>query len=212
MFLLSFGVLVWFYVIEMAYALAATLSGLCFVVVYYFIKLQHYNRLVYANGCQPAKKYPHKEPVFGLDLFFQAGKMFEDNRFLPVMFQRYKENGTTFETKTLGTPTICSCEPENMQSVFANNARIWSVSYRLSALMPYCGRGFLDTDGAEWEHSRSLLSPSFTKVNISNHTDFEHYVGLMIKHIPRDGSTVDLQDLLFRLVSSDNSGRFLLLH
>ena len=184
----------------MGYLLLASASALCFAIATYFIYLQRYKRLIYSNGCQPPRIYPHKEPIFGLDLFFQAGKMFEENRFLPVMFQRYKENGHTFETKTLGTPTICSCEPDNLQSVFATNAANWGVSYRLPALMDYCGRGFLTTDSAEWEHSRALLNPSFTRANISDHSDFEHYLSLMINRIPQDGSTVDLQTLLFSLV------------
>ena len=184
----------------MGYFIPVLSSALCLTIVYYFISLQRYKRLAYSNGCQPPRQYPHKEPVFGLDLFLQAGKMFEENRFLPVMFQRYKENGLTFETKTLGTPTICSCEPENLQSVFATNASNWGVSYRLPALMDYCGRGFLTTDGAEWEHSRALLNPSFAKANISDHLDFEHHLKLMINRIPRDGSMIDLQTLLFSLV------------
>jgi cytochrome P450 len=169
---------------------------------YYFLKIQRYKSLARKNGCEPAKKYPHKDPIFGLDLFLQAGKMFSEHTFLPVTFKRYKENGSTFETKTLGTPTICSCEPDNLQSVFATNARNWGVSYRLPALDAYCGKGFLTTDGAEWERSRQLFSHSFVKANITDHTDFEHYVNLLMDRVPKDGSTVDLQHLIFSLVST----------
>jgi len=125
--------------------------------------------------------------------------MFSEHTFLPVFFQRYKENGSTFETKTLGAPTICSCEPDNIQSVFASNARNWGVSYRLSALDAYCGKGFLTTDGPEWERSRQLFSSSFSRANIKDHTTYEHYVQLMVKQIPRDRSTIDLQQLIFSL-------------
>ena len=185
----------------MGYLLTGFLSFISLTVAYIFISRQRYARLVRSHGCEPPPKYPHKDPFFGLDLFLQAGKMFEENRFLPVMFARYAANGPTFETNTLGTPTVCSCEPDNLHAVFAANARDWGVGYRLPALEDWCGRGFLTTDGREWEHSRALFAPSFTKANIADHRDFEHYVKLMIKRIPRDGSTVDLQKLLFSLVS-----------
>lgn len=185
----------------MVWLLVTTLSGLCLALAYYYVNLQRYKSLARTNGCQPPRLYAHKDPIFGLDLFIQEGRMFSEHTFFPITAQRYKENGTTFETRSLAKPTICSCEPDNLQSVFASNARKWGVSYRLPALNDYFGRGFLTTDGVEWEHSRALLTPSFTKSNLSDHTDFNHQLELMMKQIPRDGSTVDLQELLFSLVS-----------
>lgn len=185
----------------MVWLLVTTLSGLCLALAYYYVNLQRYKSLARTNGCQPPRLYAHKDPIFGLDLFIQEGRMFSEHTFFPITAQRYKENGTTFETRSLAKPTICSCEPDNLQSVFASNARKWGVSYRLPALNDYFGRGFLTTDGVEWEHSRALLTPSFTKSNLSDHTDFNHHLELMMKQIPRDGSTVDLQELLFSLVS-----------
>jgi hypothetical protein len=76
---------------------------------------------------------------------------------------------------------------------------MWAVGYRLPALGPYCGSGFLTTDGIAWEHSRALLTPSFLRSNISDHTDFARYLDMMIDKIPIDGSPVDFQTLLFGL-------------
>jgi hypothetical protein len=185
----------------MAWLLTASLSGVCLALTYYFINLQRFKNLARANGCQPPRKYAHKDPVFGLDVFIQEGKMFGEHTFFPTTIQRYEQNGTTFETKSLGKQNICSCKPDNLQSVFATNAKDWGVSYRLPALKDYFGCGFLTTDGVEWEHSRALLTPSFTRANLSDPTDFDHYLELMMKQIPRDGSTIDLQELLFSLVS-----------
>lgn len=125
--------------------------------------------------------------------------MYEEHRFLLTWYQRYQENGPTFEVSILGTSAICSCEPVNLQSVFGTNARAWGVAYRLPALAPFCGAGFLTTDGMEWEHSRALLAPSFLKSNISDSTDYARYLDLMIENIPKQGETVDLQKLLFNL-------------
>lgn len=125
--------------------------------------------------------------------------MFSEHTFLPTFFQRYAAHGPTFQTNTLGIPTICSCEPDNLRSVFSENAWNWGVSYRLPALDPYCGKGFLTTDGKEWERSRGLFSGSFAKVNVKDYQTYESYVQKMFEHIPRNGETVDLQPLIFSL-------------
>lgn len=183
----------------MGFLISLIVGGLFLAVAYAFINHRRYQARRHGNGCEPPRRYPHQDPLFGIDLFVDTGKMYEEHRFLPTWYQRYADNGSTFEVSTLGTPTICSCEPANLQSVFSTNAKAWGVAYRLPALGPYCGRGFLTTDGLEWEHSRALLAPSFLKANISDHTDFAHYLDLMIGRIPRDGAAVDLQMLLFSL-------------
>lgn len=47
-----------------------------------------------------------------------------------------------------------------------------------------------------------MFSHSFVKVNIKDHTDFEQYVNLVMDRVPKDGSTVDLQPLIFSLAST----------
>ena len=184
----------------MGFLLALILGGLLLAATFFYINRQRYLAKQHAKGCAPPKQYPHKDPTgLGVDLFLDTGKMYEEHRFLPTWYKRYEDNGPTFEVSTLGTPSVCSCEPANLQSVFSSNAKIWGVAYRLPALGPYCGAGFLTTDGAAWEHSRALLAPSFLKSNISDHTDYAHYLDLMIEKIPKNGETVDLQKLLFSL-------------
>ncbi|MCJ1323990.1 hypothetical protein MMC10_000652 [Thelotrema lepadinum] len=176
------------------------LSGLSAFFGYLFLRNQRYRANQYTHGCSPPKQYPHKDFTgLGIDLFLDTGKMYEEHQFLPTWYRRYKENGTTFEVSTLGTPSFRSCEPANIQSVFITNAKTWGVSYRLPALGPYCGPAFLTTDGQAWEHSRALLAPAFQKSSISDHTDFAHYLDLMLAKIPRNGESVDLQRLAFSL-------------
>ncbi|KAI9695601.1 MAG: hypothetical protein M1820_008526 [Bogoriella megaspora] len=181
------------------FLLMISLTILALVAGHHAFKIRKFRREEKAHGCQPARKLPQKDPIFGFDLFLQAGKMFAENKFLPVMFERYRTAGQTFETNILGARTVHSCSPANFQSVFAANASTWGVSYRLPALGPYCGRGFLTVDGSEWQHSRAVLAPSFSKNNMSNLADFDHYLQLMIDKIPKDGSTVDIQPLIFSL-------------
>ncbi len=186
----------------MGYLSIVWLSGVCILAAYYITKVQRRRMLARANGCQPPRKFPHKDPILGLDLFFKAGKLFEENRYLPELVKRYKENGNTFETKSLGSFTINSIAPENLQTVFVSKFKDWGVQpVRLPAQDPFCGHGFITTDGPEWEHSRALLKPSFNKANMSGLPNLDKYLKMVINRIPRNGSAVDFQPLLFKLVS-----------
>ena len=178
------------------------LCAVCLAGSYFYLQNRRYKGLEVANGCQPPKRYPYWDPVLGIDFFFETGKMLGENRYFPVTQERFAKYGNTFQTKLPGTPIITSCEPENIQNVFATNAGNWGVSWRQTGFDEYCGRGFLTADGAEWRASRAMLDPSFNKANIWDHETYERYLSLMIKRIPRDGTTVDLQELINMLVSA----------
>lgn len=176
-------------------------AAICVFAAYYLIKLQRQRSLARANGCRPPKQFPHKEPILGLDLFFKAGTLFKENRYLPELMQRYHNNGRTFGTKSLGLPAINSVAPENLQAVFSSRSKDWGVEpIRLPAQDPFCGRGFITTDGPAWEHSRALLKPSFNRANIADLSTLENCLKITIGCIPRDGSSVDLQSLFSNLV------------
>lgn len=99
--------------------------------------------------------------------------------------------------------SINSIEPENVRTVFSSKWNDWGVeAVRLPAQLPFCGRGFITTDGAAWEHSRSLLRPSFYKGNAVHLPTLELYLQQVLDRIPKDGSTVDLQPLLYSLFRS----------
>ncbi len=49
-----------------------------------------------------------------------------------------------------------------------------------------------------WQHSREMLRPNFVRTQIGDVEMFEKHVEHLIQAIPRDGSTVHLQDLFFR--------------
>ena len=153
------------------------------------------------HGCKLPTAYPHKDPLLGLDLFLNTGSAIQEYRYLPELTRRYNKLGNTFSSKSLGSASINSIEPENIQAVFSSNFNDWGVEpVRLPAQDPFCGRGFITTDGPAWEHSRSLLRPSFNKGNAINLPTLETHLKEVIDRIPKDGSTVDLQPLLFSLV------------
>jgi hypothetical protein len=56
-------------------------------------------------------------------------------------------------------------------------------------------------DGPFWDHSRALIRPTFTRANVANLPAFEVHFQRFLRLLPKDGDTVDLKPLLYRLVS-----------
>jgi cytochrome P450 len=154
------------------------------------------------HGCQPARRYKHKDPIFGLDIFLRTGDAITKNRFLVEHEQRYDTYGHTFEALNFGSSVIYSVHPENLRAVWSKNAADWGIQpLRLSNMRPFCGEGFITTDGLEWKHSHALLKTGFHKSNISNFTPLEKHLRMMLDGIPKDGSKFNLQSWIFKLVS-----------
>lgn len=76
------------------------------------------------------------------------------------------------------------------------------------AFTPLLGHGIFTTDGAAWKHSRELLRPNFARAQVADLNTFEVHVAQLIKAIPRDTSTVNLQHLFFQL-TLDSATEFL---
>ncbi|KAJ8064629.1 hypothetical protein OCU04_006955 [Sclerotinia nivalis] len=182
--------------IEMASLSTFACAALCILLGYHAFCWLYRHRLARSNGHLPPRKYPHMEPFFGLDLFIKTGKLLKEHRMLPEIAQRFADHGRTFQTSNLGRTQINSIEPENIHTVFSTRSTEWGVQpIRLAAQEPFCGRGFITTDGEEWAHAKSLLKPGFQRSYISNLTSLEEHFQIMLSRIPKDGSTIDLLPL-----------------
>lgn len=91
----------------------------------------------------------------------------------------------------------------------ATSFKDWHLpDQRKNAFYPLLGRGIFTTDGPAWQQSRDLLRPNFVHSQVGDLKMFEVHVDHLIQAIPRDGSTVDLQKLFFRL-TMDSATEFL---
>ena len=156
-----------------------------------------------AKGCKPIPSYPHKDPILGLDLFFENIKLLKHGGLLEKFKERYNTiNGGvhTWTQSVLGRYIINTAEPENIKTILATNFKEFMLSpVRKEAMKPIFGHGIFTTDGKEWEESRALLRPNFTRSNVGDLDVHEEHISKMIARIPRDGETVDLQELFFML-------------
>ncbi|PQE15090.1 cytochrome P450 alkane hydroxylase protein [Rutstroemia sp. NJR-2017a BVV2] len=165
------------------------------------------------NGCQSAQtKYPLKDPIFGTDLILSTIKNAKNARHLEGTAQRYEDHGTTFTSRLVNCPTVFTIEPENVKTMLATKFEDYRLSkIRVDAMRPVFGHGIFTTDGPIWKNSRALLRPIFDKESISDLNLAEVHFQHLLRRLPRDGSTVDLQQLFFNF-TMDTATQFLFGH
>lgn len=105
----------------------------------------------------------------------------------------------TYMTVSSVATSINTAEPENAKAVFTTNFSDWSVAPARQAFQPAMGESLFMTDGSAWSHSRSLIRPIFVKDHLGDLDLLEGHVQALIKMIPADGETVDMQPLFHRL-------------
>ena len=148
------------------------------------------------NGCVDPPRYPHKDPILGLDLFLITQRAQQQGQLIDTTRQLFKKYGKTFQTNDWGTTVINTMDPRNIQTVLA----LASDSFGIEPLGQSAPVGILRADGAVWAHSRALIRPIFARPQLTNFASLETHVNKFLDLIPRDGSIINLLPLLNRLV------------
>lgn len=170
--------------------------------------------LIKKHGCKPIKRNPDynyfPNNVIGYRTLLENMAGLREHKFLEHIQNRYIRHGNyTMAQRMVFTDLIQTIEPDNLKTMLALNFKDYSLGdRRTTALIPLLGRGIFTTDGAAWQHSREMLRPNFTRSQVGDLTTFETHVGQLIKNLPRNGSTVDLQELFFQL-TMDSATEFL---
>ena len=151
------------------------------------------------HGTKRAVKLIDIAPPQGGSYYRESMQAVTEHRYLELIRARHEAGGYTFQSQTLGSRVINTSEPENIKAILATNFEDYSLGFRLAALGPLLGKGIFTTDSKEWETSRALIRPNFVKAQITDLSLFEKHIEQLLAHIPKDGSTFDLQDLFFKL-------------
>lgn len=169
-------------------------------------------RIIRQNGCEPSPKRYHKDPILGWDVMKENIYNKNKRTMLKRNEERFREMGiNTFPSRMLWMPMILTCEPENVKTMLSLKFKDYSFGNRYHAFAPLLGDGIFNSDGEKWANSRHLLRPNFARDQIADLEAFDRHFKLMLKKIPRDGSTVDLQNLFFQL-TIDSATEFLFNH
>lgn len=161
------------------------------------------------NGCQPlVKHFPHKDFLFGTDGLREVIKASKEHRLLDRAIRNYEMLGTTFGTKLFFQKVIVTCDPQNIKTVLSLKFKDYGLGNRNDTLGPLLGHGIFNSDGEAWAHSRAMIRPNFTRDQVADLEAFERHIQALFKVLPRDGSTVDLQELFFRF-TIDSATEFL---
>lgn len=158
--------------------------------------------IISRHGCQQPPKYPHKDPILGIDLFLRYKKAFQERDFLDLSWRLFQQYGKTFETNRLGIRTIKTMDPEITKFTHATYFDSFGVEKIRSGAEYLWGDGITVVEGERWAARRKLIKPTFDVAHIANleNRGLARHVERLMMLIPRDGSTVDLMPLFRRLV------------
>ena len=160
------------------------------------------------HGCQPiAKRYPHRDP-FGIDGLIALLKASKEHRLLDEVLKDKERLGNTYANQILGRDIIATHEPQNLKTILSLKFKDYGIGNRIDSLGALLGHGIFTSDGEAWVQSRALIRPNFTREQVADLDAFERHIQDLLKLLPRDGSTVDLQELFFRL-TIDSATEFL---
>jgi hypothetical protein len=198
-------------------AFFSVISGvvLALLLRYFFRRIRQSQRAK-ALGCGPIRYYPHWDPLFGSDVFLgNFISAVRGTRISKILPHRYLPYGKTYALKTPRSIWIHTVEPENLAALFgkgieinlkedsdtACNDVVWGNAPLRFVMEPFCGKGFLTTDGEQWQHYRNMLKPSFTRDVMADLTWFKQAADEFVTSLPGNEHPVDLSPKLDQFVS-----------
>lgn len=189
--------------VDMGYKITSLLLALTLFLFKVIRRQQERQASAHSRGCEPAVVHQPVEPFSGFD--FEM-RMYSHIPFLYELHQRY---GKTFQVRTLTRLlTVCTIAPDNIRAI--NTSKDFGVEpMRLPGLEYFCGKGFITTDGSIRKQARKLLKPSFETNNIRDLNVLRSEIDKLLQRLPKDGSTIDLQPLLY--VTASDTSRFYVL-
>ena len=152
-------------------------------------------------GCEQPPRYPRRDPILKTDLATQIKKGMKEGNIMYVARRNFRLYGKTFMARAMGKTILYTMDSDNIHAIVALEFDKFGVEpVRRPASEKWMGQGIFVTDGHTWDHARRTLKPVFQRAQIGELSVFERHVTNLMKLIPKNGSTVDLQSLFHRLV------------
>ncbi|KAG4441602.1 hypothetical protein IFR05_002886 [Cadophora sp. M221] len=179
------------------FSFALSLLGAYLAWYLFTSSLQYFQHRKYATsrGCRDPPFVSAKDPIFGLDYALRLLSSVNSGSRGLSLREGFENLGTTYSTNVYGTRKIMTADPENIQAVFSKNSSAFGVeAIRNFTVGPIVGEGVMSMDGKVWSRSRTLMQPMVCKTEIVNLDSLSVHVSNLIDRLPKDESTVDMQD------------------
>lgn len=162
------------------------------------------------HGTKPAIVYPHRDPLLGTDWIIDMTKALKANTILETWDDIIKRTGPTFYTQVTGVWLLLTNEPENMKAILSTKFEDWDIggSRQKATALTVGPHSIFSVNGREWMQARALARPSFTRNQVADLEILDMHVERLLMRIPRDGTMVELQNLLY-LLSMDTATDFM---
>ena len=145
------------------------------------------------------RRYPHLDPLFGLDLAVQTWRDFHNGELSEGIRRRHALYGRTFLTNNLCSDCIYTIEPENIRAVTTTKFSDFGKSGWASEAAKHVGKGVLLNDGEAWKRSRAMLRPIFVRTAADEGDFLEPHFQRLAGEIKRlgteSGGSFDFHDL-----------------
>ena len=162
------------------------------------------------HGSKPGVVYPHRDRVLGTDWIVDMTRALQAHKLLPLLESIVKSVGPTFWTHVTGQWLLLTNEPENMKAILSTKFEDWYIggSRQKSTALTVGPHSIFSVNGREWMQARALARPAFTRNQVADLEILDLHVERLLHRIPKDGSAVELQNLLY-LLAMDTSTDFM---
>lgn len=177
-----------------------------YVLVNKFFRDRRHAAAAAKLGCQPPPRLLciHHIP-FGIGLMYELIRA-DRKRVVPQCLRERlaRVGANTYSFEFLNAEAIATNDPKNIQAILSTQFQDFGLgSTRRNCFLPFFGHGIFTEDGKEWERSRAMLRPHFSRSQISDLSSEEAHVQDLLRALPLKESgwtaQVDLEVLFYRM-------------
>ncbi|KAL7932506.1 cytochrome P450 [Trichoderma chlorosporum] len=177
-------------------------------------KQVHQHQASCIRGCKDAQSIaPVKDPFIGFDFIYDCLFAKPVEKYLDSTYKTFQQLGATYAYRRWTWEAVYTCDSRNIKHVLASGFGDFKLPrLRVNAMMGLLGSGIFTLNGYSWSHARGVLRPCFAKQNKESIISMlETHFQALLRRIPNDGNTIDLQPLFFWL-TMDFATDFLMGH
>lgn len=159
----------------------------------------HWQRSIRVHGTRQAPIFPHRDPVLGVDWLLQGTRALREGRLLEHLDGFFRSLGSTFWHLSLGEWILLTSDAEVLKALLSTQFEDWPIGgvRQKTTELTLGPHAIFSVNGREWQEGRAMIRPTFVRNQIADLECLDRHVERLLGRIPSDGSTVELQGLLY---------------